>query len=117
MPGFCLKDTIYGIWYIIGNWVVTTFWGDILEYRDRLNAQLQAAKEEREQLVDFYEGNIQDLTEELISKERRHLEDYSDLQVVCNALRDQLKPKPKAKKKDPSKVAKPIKPRARKKVK
>lgn len=107
----CISDAIRGLWYILGNYVVTAFWPGIYEDRDRAVAQLVDQKIKSQSLVDIYETIISDLQDEMTRMDNRHLEDYADLQVVCNGLRDQL-PKPKVVK--PVKKSTPIKPRARK---
>jgi len=117
MPGFCLKDALYGIWYVIGNWIISILWGDVFQERDRLSKSLAESKIKFEEEMALYDEENHNLIQDLSNLDHFHKERYTDLHAENLKLREKLTSKAQTKKKDPSKVTKPIKPRAKKKVK
>ena len=116
---FYIRDAVYAVWYLLGEFLVRHLWGDIQTNIEVLEAANRCCKEREHELVRGWEDAISQAqatyTKHLDENDKLWQASINELHAFYNAKLDAQKPKPK--RKDPSKASKPIKPRAKKKVK
>ena len=116
---YLMKDAAYAVWYLLGEFLIRHLWGDIQKKIDDLETSNQVCRSREHELVRQCEDSIQQANE-TYKQQLKEMEDLyrgaiTDLHIFYGDKLDALKPKKN--RKDPSKVTKPIKPRAKKKVK
>lgn len=116
---FYMKDVLFAIWYTIGEFLIRYLWKDIHKKMDDLEAAGKSCRDREHELVRQCEDSIQDAQETYKNRigelESLYGDAITDLHTFYGEKLDAFKPK--TKRKEPSKVSKPIKPRAKKKVK
>lgn len=116
-----IKDFIYVHYYIVGYWIIQTFFPAIEDEKIKLQNDVMNQKLRDDQRYEQYQNDI-DAFQEALAKVRADYDDLNDKHYKLWAEYQRLIPskatlKKEAEKKKPKDGKQPIKPRAKKAVK